>query len=118
MPDFVPLPALVDAIAGAVVDAQDQIQRAQVASLASFFDREGRPAVLTLRLPSLRPDARAGEEDLYVAPLLGLVPHSVLRIRQAEVSFEVQLGDLSALAEPRADPGAPQAVRQIGRAHV
>jgi hypothetical protein len=94
--DFVSLNALVEAIAGAVTDAQTEIERSQIAGLARFLDGDGRPATLQVRLPSIRPDAAPGQEDVYSAPLLALLPHSPLRIKQAEISFDVQLGALSA----------------------
>jgi Protein of unknown function (DUF2589) len=95
MADFVPLQNLVHAIASAVTQAQQEIEKAQVANLLSYVDREYRPINLQLRVPSIRPEAEPAEEDYYQAPLLALVPHSVLRIKQAEISFDIELGDLA-----------------------
>lgn len=140
MASFVGLQDLVHALAGAVIDAQRQVDRAQIANLAGYLDGRQRPQMLNLRVPSLRPEAAPGDEDLYQVPLLGLVAHSLLRIKQLEVSFDVELGDLSdaapaqkAAAEPAAagaaaadikrtlsvNPAVTAAVKQEGStAHV
>jgi len=94
MPGFVSLRSLVDAIAGSVADAQTLVARGQIEGLASFLDDEGRPRTLDVRVPSIRPGAKPGEEDVYSAPLMALVPHTAMRIRQVEVRFDVELGDL------------------------
>ncbi|MFZ4605542.1 MAG: DUF2589 domain-containing protein [Caulobacter sp.] len=94
MPGFVSLQSLVEAIAGSVADAQTLVARGQLEGLAGFLDDEGRPRTLDIRLPSLRPGARPGQEDLYSAPLMALVPHTAMRIRQVEVRFAIELGDL------------------------
>ena len=107
MADFVPLQNLVHAIASAVTEAQQEIEKAQVANLLTYVDRENRPLNLQLRVPSIRPEAGRGEEDYYQAPLVTLVPHSVLRIKQVEVSFDIVLGDLADPASgPKTKPGA------------
>jgi hypothetical protein len=114
MANFVGLQDLVHAIAGAVTDAQHEVEKAQIANLGTYLDREHRPLTLQLRVPSLRPEAAPGEEDLYQAPLLALVPHSVLRIKQVEVSFDVELGDLADSAPtPKTASAAPAAVDVI-----
>lgn len=102
MADFVALKDLVHAIAGAVADAQQQIEKAQITNLTSFLDRERRPLTVQMRVPSIRPEAAPGEEDIYQAPLLALTSHNTLRIKQVEVSFDIELGDLAAPASKRA----------------
>ncbi len=94
MADFVALKDLVHAIAGAVAEAQQEIEKAQITNLTSYLDRERRPLTVQMRVPSIRPDAAPGEEDVYQAPLLALTSHSTLRIKQVEVSFDIELGDL------------------------
>jgi hypothetical protein len=94
MPGFVSLQSLVEAIAGSVADAQTLVARGQLEGLAGFLDDEGRPRTLDLRIPSIRPGARPGDEDVYAAPLMALVPHTAMRIRQVEVKFSMELGDL------------------------
>jgi hypothetical protein len=112
MVDFVPLQALVHAIASAVTDAQQEVEKAHVANLVSYLDRENRPLTLQLRVPSIRPEAGLGEEDTYQAPLLALVPHSMLRIKQVEISFDIELGDLAdAATAPKTKSNAPTATK-------
>jgi hypothetical protein len=111
MADFVALKDLVHAIAGAVIEAQQEIEKAQVTNLTSYLDRERRPLIVQMRVPSIRPEAAPGEEDIYQAPLLALTSHNSLRIKQVEVSFDIELGDLkeaagkpaSGKAEPKTD---------------
>jgi len=103
--EFVPLQALIHAIASAVTEAQQEVEKAQVANLLTYLDREYRPLTLQLRVPSIRPEAAPGEEDTYQAPLLALVPQSMLRIKQVEISFDIELGDL---ADPATAPKTKQ----------
>ncbi len=114
MADFVPLQALVNAIASAVTDAQQEVEKAHIANLVTYLDREHRPLNLQLRVPSIRPEAAPGEEDTYQAPLLALVPQSMLRIKQVEISFDIELGDLAYPAShPKAPSGAPVAPQAV-----
>jgi hypothetical protein len=99
--EFVPLQALIHAIASSVTEAQQQVEKARVANLLSYLDRESRPLTLQVRVPSIRPEAAPGEEDTYQAPLLALVPQSNLRIKQVEISFDIELGSL---ADPATAP--------------
>lgn len=111
MADFVPFQALVHSIASAVIDAQQEVEKAHVTNLVTYFDHENRPHTLQLRVPSIRPEAASGEEDVYQAPLLALVPHSMLRIKQVEISFDIELGDLAAATSPTAKSDVPAATK-------
>lgn len=103
MAEFVAFEALIHAIAGAVAGAQQEVEKANIANLITYLDHEHRPLTLKMRVPSLRPEAGHGEEDYYQAPLLALVQHNMLRIKQAEISFDIELGDL---ANAPSTPGA------------
>jgi len=94
---------LLEALAGAVIGAQDRIEQHQIASLGSYFDSDNRPRSVLLRLPSLHPGAAEGDEDYYRAPLLSLVPTNPLQIREVEIDFDAQLGELG---EEEVSPGA------------
>lgn len=85
---------LIEALAGAVIEAQDRIERHQMAHLRDYFDQDNRPKSVTIRMPSLHPGAQEGDEDLYRAPLLPLVSLNNLRIKDVEISFEADLGEL------------------------
>lgn len=110
MADFVALEALIHAITSAVTGAQQEVAKANIANLVTYLDRESRPLTLQLRLPSIRPEAGPAEEDYYQAPLLALVQHSMLRIKQAEISFDIELSDLAPPASaPKDKSVAPKA---------
>lgn len=108
MANFVALQDLVHSIASAVAEAQQEVEKAQIANLVSYLDSERRPLTLQLRVPSIRPEAQPGEEDYYQAPLMALVARNPLRIKQVEVSFDIELGDL---AESASVPGAAAGVK-------
>ncbi|WP_337243853.1 DUF2589 domain-containing protein [Luteimonas sp. gir] len=93
------LNSLIEALAGAVIEAQDRIEQHQTAHLGEFFDEDNRPKSVVIRLPSMHPDAQAGDEDLYRAPLLPLVSTNVLRIKDVEITFDADLGGLTAREE-------------------
>ncbi|HEU5137494.1 MAG TPA: DUF2589 domain-containing protein [Steroidobacteraceae bacterium] len=86
---------LLEALASAVIGAQDRIEEHQNASLGSYFDSDNRPKSVLIRLPSLHPGAEEGDEDYYRAPLLSLTSANPLRIREVEIDFDVQLGEIS-----------------------
>lgn len=88
------LESLIEAMAGAVVDAQGRIEDAQVAHIARFFDDDLRPRSVVVRVPSMQAGAPDGGEDLYRVPLLPLVPTTSLRIKDVEISFDADLGTL------------------------
>jgi hypothetical protein len=101
------LNSLIEAIAGAVVDAQDRIEQHQMAHLSDFFDEENRPKSVVIRMPSLHPQAGEGDEDLYRAPILPLVSTNVLRIKDVEITFDADLGPLVEGDPPEPDAGVP-----------
>jgi hypothetical protein len=95
-----PLEGLIDAMAGAVVEAQARIEQAQIAHLADYFDEDNRPKSVVIRLPCMAAGAGDGDEDLYRAPLLPLVPTTALKIRDVEISFDAELGDCFESEQP------------------
>ncbi len=106
------LSQLVQSLATAVVQAQQQVEDHQVAGLDRYFDPDGRPHSLTIRTRSLRPDAAADAEDWYSAPLLPLLPNSQLRIKNAHLELRAELADLGnkATAQPGDAQGSGAAV--------
>lgn len=85
---------LLEALSGAVIGAQDRMEQHQLANLAGYFDEDNRPRSILVRLPSMTPGAEEGEEDFYRAPLLALVPVNPLQIREVEIDFDVQFGQI------------------------
>lgn len=100
----VALHGLVSALSGAVVQAQDNIEKYQLEQLGQFFDREGRPDSIQVMLPKL--GVPKGEEDytVLVVPRMALVQPTLLSISEFQISFDVELGDLGGAA----DGGEPQ----------
>lgn len=107
MPTQTPLPGLIEAMAGAVIDAQDRIEKRQLANLGDYFDDDNRPKSIVMRMPSMQPGATQSDEDLYRAPLLPLVSSNFLRIKDVEISFDADLGSLVHGAEETASEDAP-----------
>jgi hypothetical protein len=96
VPKPISLKDLVQAIAGAVTQAQHEIEVGQLANLQMFFDQDGRPDMLHLKVPALRSQASHGDEDEYVVPKLTLIQNSPLHIKKVDVDFDVELGDMDA----------------------
>lgn len=94
MASNIPLNDLIEALAGAVIEAQDSVEQHQLKNLTRYFDRDKRPKSLVMRVPSIRPDAGEGEYDLYRAPLLPLMSMNVLKIKDVEISFDADLGQM------------------------
>jgi hypothetical protein len=90
---------LIEALAGAVIEAQDRIERHQIANLKSYFDGNDRPVSFIVKLPSIHPQAGEDYEDYYRAPLLPLVSTNLLKIKDVEVSFDAELGELHEASE-------------------
>ena len=100
-----PLPGLIEAMAGAVIDAQNCIEKQQLAHLSNYFDEDNRPKSIVLRMPSMQPGAGVDDEDLYRAPLLPMVSTNLLRIKDVEISFDADLGNLVEVRKPHAAEG-------------
>jgi hypothetical protein len=94
---------LIEALAGAVIEAQDRIEQHQIENLLSYFTSNGRPKSVTIKLPSLHPHAGEDHEDYYRAPILPLVSTNLLKIKDVEVSFDAELGELFEATERGAD---------------
>lgn len=98
--------ALIEAISRSVAQAQDEVEKHQVRNLLSYFDRDSRPRSIPFRVPSRRADAKPGEEDFYSVPLLSLVSINVLKIKEVEIDFAVDMGELTEEPAPATPPGA------------
>ena len=85
---------LIEALANSVAQAQDQVERFQIANLSRYFDENHRPVRVEVRVPSLRPSARAGDEDVISVPLLALIGSVRLAIKDVDIAMEVDIGEL------------------------
>lgn len=101
----VTLHELIEALANSVTAAQDQVERFQIANLSRYFDENHRPVRVEVRVPSLRPSAEPGEEDIIAVPLLAVVGSVRLAIKDVEISMEIDIGELTA---PEGSAGGPE----------
>ena len=87
---------LIEALANAVIEAQDRIEQHQISNISRYFDEDNRPISVDVKLPSLDPGADEDEDVDYRVPLLALVSSNPLRIKDVEISFDAdisQVGD-------------------------
>lgn len=112
MASNIPLNDLIEGLAGAVIEAQDKIEQHQICNLLGYFDSQNRPKSLVVRLPSVNPEAEQGSEDYYRAPLLPLVSTNMLKIKDVEITFDVDLGQLTEEAVEAADKASTEDQRQ------
>jgi len=102
--------ALVEAISRSVAQAQDEVERHQVRNLLDYFDPDGRPRGIDFRVPSRRSDAKPGEEDFYTVPLLALVSINVLKIKDVDIKFSVDMAEVTEERDAEAEANAPAGV--------
>ena len=92
------LPNLVEAFMNAIADAQDKIEQQTMDNINEWFDADGRPKMVTFRVPELSPDAHErreqGEETEHVlkVPLLTLMQNNPITIKRLVTKFEISLG--------------------------
>lgn len=114
MASNIPLNNLIEALAGAVIEAQDNIEQHQLNNLMRYFGKDRRPKSLVMRVPSIRPDAEEGECDLYRAPLLPLMSTNMLKIKDVEITFDAELGQVeSETADEDGDRKSNQQAKRI-----
>ena len=106
---------LIEALANSVAQAQDQIERFQIANLSRYFDENHRPVRVEVRVPSLRPSARSGDEDIISVPLLALIGSVRLAIKDVDIAMEVDIGELrSEAVDDPADTTGSKAGAGVG----
>jgi hypothetical protein len=97
MAEPVSLNDLIEALAGAVIFAQDRIEKHQLSKISQYFDETNRrPISVNIKLPDISLDAAEDDEIDISIPLLALVGSSTLHIKGMDVEFEV---DLSSFCE-------------------
>lgn len=95
MAEPVSLKRLIEALAGAVISAQDRIEKHQIANIGQYFDEKSRrPISVNVRLPDLSLEAEEDDEIEISIPLLALVGSSLLHIKDMNVEFDVDLSNL------------------------
>ncbi|MGH7122522.1 MAG: DUF2589 domain-containing protein [Acetobacteraceae bacterium] len=107
MADGVTLHDLIEAIAGAVIGAQDKVERYQISNIRRFFDDNNRPVGVEVRMPKL--GGADGEEVSIRVPLLALVGATRLSIKDVEISMDIEIGELTTAPTESAPSGQPAA---------
>lgn len=94
MPENVALHELVGSVAGAIVDAQGLVEKHFIEQVSHYFDREGRPISLALKIPRASSES-PGEYQQIAVPLLSLVESTMLGIKDMRIELEVELGSVT-----------------------
>lgn len=84
----------MEAIHDAVLEAQTITEKQHINQLQKYFNEDGTAQMLTIRVPSLNPEAAEGETETLQVPMITLVPPSAIKIRRMKVDFQVALGGI------------------------
>lgn len=108
----VSLERLVHALSNSIIRAQNLVEKAQLANLRSYFDKENNPIGFELKLPSLQ---KEDTHDTYRVPLAALVPHGSLVIKEAKIELDVEIGGVKQqeLEEGESFPDLPDIVNGV-----
>lgn len=83
---------LLQAIHDAVLEAQIISEKQHINQLQKYFNEDGTAQMLSIKVPSMRPESAAGETETLNVPLITLVPPSAIKIKRMKVDFKVVLG--------------------------
>lgn len=101
---------LVQSIMTSVSIAQDEIEKQTIENISQYFDGQGNPEMLSVRIPRTQEDAQSGEQttttDVVNIPLLSLLQHNPIKIKEMQVSFEFPLEEVGKLEESGDGPDA------------
>lgn len=105
MSKFQSFDELMDALQSAVVKAHSLTQNQHILAMKDYFDEEGRPYMVKLRLP--QKEAAENDEVQYrevEVPAFSLVPQLSLKMHRIKMDFDVKMVDLEK-ESPAADTG-------------
>jgi hypothetical protein len=105
MPTVTTLHDLVTTVSSAITLAQNTVERHYMSLIRQYFDSEGRPYSLDIKLPNLSSQNSTDAVRQLTVPILALVESRALGISSCEISLDVTLTGLDALTPP---PEAPQ----------
>jgi hypothetical protein len=91
---------LIEAIAGAVVEAETIVRQRQIANILSFFQADGTPNTLDFKIFPPGSDPQTATAQLIKAPALSLVPITSLAIKDMRIEFSTELGALESTPAP------------------
>lgn len=108
---------LIEAIAAAVITAQDRIEKHQIDNLQNYFKRDPenenlvRPLSFQIALPSMgdqpstaEPDGDGPLEDIIVVPLITVIPQNQLRIKDVKITFDAEISHIEPSPYDEQDP--------------
>ncbi|MBD1557266.1 DUF2589 domain-containing protein [Vibrio sp. S9_S30] len=88
---------LVEAIMGSISEAQDQIERQTLENINEWFDEDGRPKMISFRVPAFGPEAdkkrargQLAEREIHV-PLITLTQNNPIKIKKLISKFDISL---------------------------
>lgn len=89
------LDQLIGALSGAVADAQLQIRKTNIGELSRFFNNDGTPVEVKLRVPRLIPETGKKEMMELNVPIITLVNTGQMSIQEMQVTMNVDISELS-----------------------
>ncbi|MDP2575290.1 DUF2589 domain-containing protein [Vibrio penaeicida] len=88
---------LVEAIMGSISEAQDQIERQTLENINEWFDEDGRPKMISFRVPAFGSEAdkkrargQLAEREIQV-PLITLTQNNPIKIKKLISKFDISL---------------------------
>nr|WP_137677326.1 DUF2589 domain-containing protein [Parerythrobacter lutipelagi] len=102
MAHHVALNDLVGSVAGSIVDAQAQVERHFIEQVSRYFDKDGKPLCLAIKMPRAGGSSSENEADYNQigVPLLSLVESSMLAIKDLRIDLDVELGSIVGGEDP------------------
>ena len=95
-----------------IVEAQNTIEQHYVGEVKEdYFDKNGKPYMIPIQLP----DGQNGEMKTINIPVITLVPHNGMAIKEVEVEMKVALssGDLEEINKSNATKKKPSKIKRF-----
>ncbi len=89
---------LIGALAGAVIEAQHQVQQAHLGDLSNYFIQEKEkivPKTVILQIPRVSPETGLQELKPVSVPLITLVKPGQMSIQEMQVSMQVDMNEVA-----------------------
>ena len=95
-----------------IVEAQNTIEQHYVGEIKEdYFDKDGKPYMIPIELPN----GNGGEMKTVNIPVITLVPHNGMAIKEVEIEMEVALspGDSEEINKSKATKKKPSKIHQF-----
>ena len=106
------LESVFQGIYKSIVEAQNTIEQHYVGEVKEdYFDKKGNPHMIPIQLPS----GNNGEMKTVNIPVITLVPHNGMAIKEVEIEMEVALspGDSEEINKSKAPKKKPSKIHQF-----